>query len=877
MSALRCTARVASAALIGAGGLASESVLIALGGLAIGHSRASALGLGAYVAGWSAGALWAGRSRRSPATQLAALAIAAPIAHQLARAGLSALGARFGASSWGAAVSLGLIALAAAPQGIALPALARADAVAARRAGVGALIAASLLGALAGGIGIGYAAVGAFGRSAALWIASASTLAGGATAASVERSAAARVPAAAAAPGPLSAARCGWIASVVALWSLALEWSLLRLGVLWTSSDQLALATVLAASLLALAIGAGGIAPLLPRGERGVVAALALALAASAWPLVSAPAVRAASEHGELAALATLAIPALAPLGAIVPALHRTARGESGARLGSILGAEIAGALAAGPLAQWCLVPRFGVGGSIGVLACCAPIAALALVRRSELGRRTGVAAVAGLSAAAASAVAAGFLLPEPALATPTFVDPALAVRSFAEDGEFAVAVVDDGVLGERTLLTDRFRAAGTGRDYRYMRVLGHLPLLVHPAPRRVAVLALGTGTTLGAVSLHGEIDAIDVLEISDAVVAAAPWFEEFNRGALRDPRVRVVVGDGRASLARAPGGYDVVTMEPLLPDSPFGVYLYTPEFYAVAKRALATGGYVCQWVPPHALEPDVFEAVLGAFARSFAWSSAWTFGTQVLLLGGEREPAVVPARFPDGAAPELARALHDLGLDSADRLFLRFGCPLERWEDSGGRELSDDDPWIAFRRKPGGVGALGWLAENLAAIEGAVPPAGDLGPGFRAYRSARIEHARGELLQRTGALSASDARARVLTALAPALEAAGDDPEVLEFRAELDFLHHLRQGVALAQRGRASDAVRSLVQAVELRPERGDAHLYLGTTLALAGEERLARAALAQARELCPRILETPAGRRALDLGLDPRLAAGP
>ena len=120
------------------------------------------------------------------------------------------------------------------------------------------------------------------------------------------------------------------------------------------------------------------------------------------------------------------------------------------------------------------------------------------------------------------------------------------------------------------------------------------------------------------------------MLEISPAVVGAAGWFAEKNRGVLGDAgtgsasspqRVRVLLGDGRFTLASHPGEYDVIAMEPLLPDSPFAVYLYTREFYARCQRALAPGGLVCQWVPPHALEPATFEAVLDAFARSFTWS----------------------------------------------------------------------------------------------------------------------------------------------------------------------------------------------------------------------------------------------------------------
>ena len=68
---------------------------------------------------------------------------------------------------------------------------------------------------------------------------------------------------------------------------------------------------------------------------------------------------------------------------------------------------------------------------------------------------------------------------------------------------------------------------------------------------------------------------------------------------------------------------------------------------------------------------------------------------------------------------------------------------------------------------------------------------------------------------------------------------------------------------------GQTSAALGDLVRAAELRGERADVHLYLGTALALSGVQDGARAALRRARELCPRLDETPPGRRAFELGL--------
>ncbi len=449
---------------------------------------------------------------------------------------------------------------------------------------------------------------------------------------------ASRPPGSRAASGSACAARCG-----SAAWARA--------------------ARLTSASLVALALGALLLPRVLPRDARGVAFALALASLGLAWPFV-APRFVPAGANGEwetFVGACVLVGPPLVGLGALVPLVHRCVDGPRGALLGRLLLHEIWGIGLGLPLAHLVIVPRFGLEGALGWCALLAIACAAVLVPL----RHAHFAAV-GAVFLSLPALACAFFATAPARQSPPYAEPALQLLSLREDRDFAVAVVDDGLRGERTLLTDGFRAAGTGDDYRYMRVLGHLPVLLHPKPERVAVLALGTGTTLGAVALHPDVQHIDVLEISRAVVAAAPFFEATNHGVLggSDARVVVRLGDGRRTLADRTGEYDVVTMEPLLPDAPFGVYLYTREFYAHAARALRPGGILCQWVPPHALEPATFEAVLDAFARGFAWSGVWLAGTQVVLVGSSSAPRLDARRFE---GPEALRAaLRDTGLADA-------------------------------------------------------------------------------------------------------------------------------------------------------------------------------------------------------------------
>src|SRR5690606_8584888 len=105
------------------------------------------------------------------------------------------------------------------------------------------------------------------------------------------------------------------------------------------------------------------------------------------------------------------------------------------------------------------------------------------------------------------------------------------------------------------------------------------LPALVHPAPREVAIIGLGSGDTAWASGLRSETERVDVFEISGpqprllerlaGVTAHQPQFEPL-RALLADPRIRVRVADGRNALLTGERRYDVIQADALTPDMAF-------------------------------------------------------------------------------------------------------------------------------------------------------------------------------------------------------------------------------------------------------------------------------------------------------------------
>jgi len=181
---LRRAALLCSAALCGAAGLGFEVLALSTAGLALGQGAAGAVGLAAYLSAWAVGAWLSGRFAGRPAATLLALgllgAALAPGGVQL----LLAAGSRTpgGALAWASA--LVSIALPALVHGAFLPRLARAWAALPPRRGRGerplaSLLAANLLGSVAGAFWIGDQGVGLFGRPAAALVAGGTSLLAG--------------------------------------------------------------------------------------------------------------------------------------------------------------------------------------------------------------------------------------------------------------------------------------------------------------------------------------------------------------------------------------------------------------------------------------------------------------------------------------------------------------------------------------------------------------------------------------------------------------------------------------------------------------------------------------------------------------------------
>ena len=329
--------------------------------------------------------------------------------------------------------------------------------------------------------------------------------------------------------------------------------------------------------------------------------------------------------------------------GMLMPAVARVTlsdRESIASQTGTVYAASTLGAVIAPPLAGFWLVPTLSVPGTIAAMA------ALVLLAGTWIAFARGLKewVVAGGAAVLFVALFLGADLKTPLVERSHVFDARKGPRrlvDFREGTMAGVSVVEDYRDGSRRLYVDGFSAAETSKHYGYMRMLGHLPVLLHPKPENALVIAFGTGTTAGAVAVHKEVKKVVCVEIEPRVYDMAQHFAAANRKVLDSPKVEAIVADGREFVQREGPAFDIITLEPLMPYTPGAVYLYTKEFYSDARKRLNRGGILCQWIPPQGVSNSDFRRLVRSMSDVFEHTSLWYFEHAAIVIGTDHPPMI--------------------------------------------------------------------------------------------------------------------------------------------------------------------------------------------------------------------------------------------
>ncbi|HCC32662.1 MAG TPA: hypothetical protein DEQ28_01990, partial [Clostridiales bacterium] len=237
--------------------------------------------------------------------------------------------------------------------------------------------------------------------------------------------------------------------------------------------------------------------------------------------------------------------------------------------------------------------------------------------------------------------------------------------------------------------------------DVESQESLAHLPLVFHPRPEAVLILAGGAGGLLAEIQEH-PVRRITYVELDRALLQAMLATASPTVVAeLDDPRLQVVHGDARRYLRLTSARYDAVILGAGLPGTLQINRLYTRESFRLVNRALAPGGILALAAPGHRayLGPELRQLLQCLFATlDGAFEHVRVLpGDRVLFLASD-DPGLVEVTGAD-----LAR----------------------RWRERGGEAAMVSEAYLEYRLNP-----LFWRrAEEEIAGDRLVRPNTDLHP----------------------------------------------------------------------------------------------------------------------------------------------------
>ena len=129
-------------------------------------------------------------------------------------------------------------------------------------------------------------------------------------------------------------------------------------------------------------------------------------------------------------------------------------------------------------------------------------------------------------------------------------------------------------------------------------KFMAHVPLAIREEkPESILAICFGMGTTLRSGASWG-IRAT-AIELVPSVRDAFGFYFKDAAEVLKNPKVQIVVDDGRRFLERTQEKFDVITIDPPPPVYASGSgLLYSEEFYRILKTRLKEKGILQQWLP---------------------------------------------------------------------------------------------------------------------------------------------------------------------------------------------------------------------------------------------------------------------------------------
>ncbi len=203
----------------------------------------------------------------------------------------------------------------------------------------------------------------------------------------------------------------------------------------------------------------------------------------------------------------------------------------------------------------------------------------------------------------------------------------------YSKESDFQkIDVVDTEYLG-KVLFNDGLLMTSERDEFVYHEMIVHVPMSVHPNPKKALIIGGGDGGTARELLKYGSLEKVVMVEIDPCVVEACKEHIKVTSCELENPRLELRIEDGVKYVAETNEKFDIVIVdstEPIGPATP----LFGKNFYSGIAACTTDNAVVVSQCESPFLNPEMQEKLLSIKADLFDKVSMYNYSNMTYPAG---------------------------------------------------------------------------------------------------------------------------------------------------------------------------------------------------------------------------------------------------
>ncbi len=210
--------------------------------------------------------------------------------------------------------------------------------------------------------------------------------------------------------------------------------------------------------------------------------------------------------------------------------------------------------------------------------------------------------------------------------ATLPYSDPVLRISSKISDviydqkSDFGHVQIFDTPFYGRMLTLDGIIQVAEKDEFIYHEMMITLPAIKHGNPKNILIIGGGDGGAVKQALRIKSVQKIVMVEIDQSVIDTCQTFiPSIADGALDDPRVEIIIQDGKDYIENSTEQFDLIAMDLTdpIPGGP-AADLYEESFYAQVKERLSEDGFLSTHCSSLVIQPEEAKTMIPRLKNVF-------------------------------------------------------------------------------------------------------------------------------------------------------------------------------------------------------------------------------------------------------------------